>query len=265
MTTTEARYWDTVGVEWERDDPDPLWREHADRVNLALLERWLPREQSGSLLKTDLFDEAVARGLFSLLEARARTVVGMDLSGVTTGIASRRIGSTTCSCADVRALPFASDAFDVIVSDSTLDHFATLDEMAISLRELYRVLRPGGTLLLTLDNLANPVIALRQRLSGRLLKRLDLVPYFVGATCGPSRLRRMVAGAGFRIEEMGAIMHCQRVLAVRLARSFHRRASTRTQERFLRWLMKFEALGRLPTRYLTGHFIAVRATKGAGS
>ena len=36
-------------------------------------------------------------------------------------------------------------SFDVVVSNSTLDHFATRGEILVALAELHRVLRPGET------------------------------------------------------------------------------------------------------------------------
>ena len=76
----------------------------------------------------------------------------------------------------MRHLPFAQGAFDGIVSNSTLDHFQSLDDLLVSLKELFRVLRPGGQMILTLDNLSNPIILLRNWLPLRLLKRLKIVP-----------------------------------------------------------------------------------------
>jgi hypothetical protein len=40
-----------------------LWRAHSDAVNKALVARWRPVGQMDTLLKTDLFDEAVSDGL----------------------------------------------------------------------------------------------------------------------------------------------------------------------------------------------------------
>jgi SAM-dependent methyltransferase len=150
----------------------------------------------------------------------------------------------------------------VIVSDSTLDHFHTEAELVGALRELHRVLRPGGVLLLTMDNLANPVIALRNALPFRLLNRLGIVPYYVGATAGPRRLRRLLEQTGWEIRDTGAIVHCLRVVWVMISRVVERRASRESQERFLRFMMRFEWWERWPTRFLTGNFIAMRATTG---
>ena len=84
---------------------------------------------------------------------------------------------------------------------STLDHFRSHSEIVTSLRELLRVLRPGGQLLLTLDNPANPLVGLRNALPFGLLHRLRIVPYYVGATCGPRGLRRLLPQVGFEVLE----------------------------------------------------------------
>jgi SAM-dependent methyltransferase len=258
MRAVETHYWEAVGGEWSRRYPDALWRRHCDAVNLHLLSRWLPAHPAPRLLKTDLFDEAVTDGLYPLLRARARVVVGMDLSSVTAGAARSRFPEIKTTCADARKLPFAAETFDVIVSASTLDHFHTQDELIAGLRELHRVLRPDGVLLLTMDNLANPFVALRNRLPFWLLRRLGVVPYYVGVSGGPGRLRRLLERTGWSIHEMDAVLHCPRALAVPVARWVQRNGKPECQERLLRGLMKHEWLARRATRFLTGHFVAAR-------
>jgi SAM-dependent methyltransferase len=263
-TAPEARYWDGIAQAWRRADLHKLWRAHSDAINMTLLVRWLPTDRVGHLLKTDLFDEGVGQGLLPLLASRARRVVGIDISALAFHIDRWHDGGLQMVRADVRRLPFASEAFDVIVSNSTLDHFTSSHEIAASLRELRRVLRVGGQLLLTLDNLANPVIVLRNTLPFPLLNRLGLVPYYVGATYSPKGLRRILRQVGFEVLEIDAIMHCPRVFAVAIARLLQRLVGPRTQSGFLRCLMAFERLRYWPTRFLTGHFIAIKAIKRSG-
>jgi ubiquinone/menaquinone biosynthesis C-methylase UbiE len=250
-----------VAETWQKTKPQKFWRAHSDAVNVALLERWLPTEQVECVLKTDLFDEACSTGLYPQLASKAQRVVGIDISLSTLHANRLRHTGLHMVHADVRWLPFASEAFDVIVSNSTLDHFTSPNEIVASLCELYRVLRPGGQLLLTLDNLANPVIALRNVLPFRLLHRLGIVPYYIGATYTPHRLRHMLQRVGFDVLDVDAVMHCPRTLVVTMARALEGHLKLKTQKRFLRGLMAFERLSRWPTRFLTGYFIAVRATK----
>ena len=238
-----------------------LWRAHSDSVNKGLLTRWLPDREIESLLKTDLFDEAVSDGLSSLLNSLAKRIFYIDTSFEVHQRAKRRHPNLQTIRTDVRCLPFSQGSFDGIISNSTLDHFKSHDEILISLRELYRVLRPGGQLILTLDNLANPIVLLRNGLPFRLLYRLKIIPYYVGVTLGPYRLQHLLKEAGFKVLEVDAILHCPRVFAVAIARLLERHASPKTQEAFLRFLMAFENFSHLPTRFLTGHFIAVKATK----
>jgi SAM-dependent methyltransferase len=262
MTHSSKHYWDTLAVEWHRTKSDGLWRAHSDAVNRGLLARWLPREPIPRLLKTDLFDEAVGEGLDEYLNARADRVVCMDISHHTATTARARGAQGLLLGGDVRALPFASGAFDAVVSNSTLDHFKTWDEVISALFEIHRVLRDGGQLLLTMDNRANPVVGLRNLLPFPFLKRLKLLDYYVGRTCGPRRLQRTLAYVGFDVLEMEAVMHCPRVVAVWLARwLLKKHASPYLQAGYLSQLMGYERLAHWPTRFLTGYFVAVRAER----
>jgi len=254
-------YWDTVAQAWQGADRQRLWRKHSDAVNSALCSRWLPSQEMGCLLKTDLFDEMCSEGLYPVLASRAQSVVGTDRSFLAVQGARSRYSGLRATAADVRRLPFASDTFDAIVSNSTLDHFESIHDIVVSLDELHRVLRPGGHLLLTLDNLGNPMIALRNSLPISLLNRLSVVHFYVGATCGPRRLRRMLVRTGFEVLEMDAIMHHPSVLAVAMASLLQRRAGPNTQQRYLRALMALERLSSWPTRYLSAHFVAAHALK----
>jgi SAM-dependent methyltransferase len=230
-------------------------------VNAALFAHWLPVSQVERLLKTDVFDEAFSDGLYPLLASCSKSAVGMDVSVLAVHAARTRHTGLGVTGADVRQLPFANGVFDVIVSNSTLDHFKSRDEIVVSLRELYRVLRTGGQLLLTLDNLANPVVALRNVLPFRLLNHLGIVPYYVGSTFRPRRLRHILQQVGFDVIEIDAVMHCPRVFAVAMTRILEKVTTAETQKRFLRLLLAFEHLAKWPTRFLTGYFVATKAIK----
>jgi SAM-dependent methyltransferase len=238
-----------------------LWRVHSDSVNKALVARWRPAGQMDTVLKTDLFDEAVSDGLSPLLNSLAKRVYYIDSALEVHVIAKCRYSGLQTIGADVRHLPFANGTFDGIVSNSTLDHFESLDDLSGSLQELFRVLRSGGQMILTLDNISNPMILLRNWLPFSLLKRLKIVPYYVGLTLRANQLEGLLKDFGFEVVEVETIMHCPRVLAVTIAHWMEKYTSLRAQKVFLRLLMTFERLSRLPTRFLTGYFVAVKARK----
>ena len=258
---SEAEYWDVATETWQQAGQQVLWRAHSDAVNSVLLDHWLPKEPVEWLLKTDLFDEARGEGLYPLLASRAQEFIGIDLSLAIACAAKSRYIGLQASGADVRCLPFADGVFSAVLSNSTLDHFQSWDEVVASLRELRRVLCKDGQLLLTLDNLANPVVALRNVLPFRPLRRLGIVPYYVGATSGPRQLRSILQQLDFEVLETKAVLHCPRVLAVAVAGMLEKRAGLDTQRRFLRVLMAFEGLSSWPTRFLTGYFVAAKAIK----
>ena len=234
-----------------------LWRMHSDTTNAAFVRDALGERRYRRALKTDLFDEATTGGVVPILSEAADAVAGIDLSPDVVLEARSRNLELEASVADVRRLPFADDEFDLVVSLSTLDHLASVGEIETAIRELMRVLAPGGTLALTVDNRANPVVALRNMLPGEALRRAGLMAYEVGPTVGPRRLERLVRSAGARPRRRAALMHCPRLPAVAIARRVER--SPHGRDRFLRAAGRFDALDRLPTRYVTGYFTAIVA------
>lgn len=254
-------YWDQVVSRWEGADHLGLWRRYHDMINRMLLQRWIPGGKTDRVLKTDLFDEAVGSGLFQKLKSDAREVVGIDISRAIAETAGDRYPDLRTVVADVRDLPFREASFDLIVSNSTLDHFESEGDIPVALKELRRVLSPEGTLVATLDNAANPAVWFRNALPQKMLQRLGITQYHVGATCGPGRFRQHLIQAGLHPAEMTSIQHCPRAPAVALLRWMGHRRSTWSPDSWLRFFETFERLEHWPTRYQTGYYLAVRATR----
>jgi len=259
--STLTSEWNRHAERWLEEEPQQLWRAHSDAVNARLLLDWLPRQRVRTILKTDLFDEAVTGGLHRVLSARAEKVIGLDVSTEILAAASKRFPDVDSVAADVRALPFASRSIDAVVSLSTLDHFQSIDDLETSLAELRRILVRGGTLIMTLDNMSNPVVALRNALPYSLTHAAGLVPYPVGKTETPSRVVRLVEEAGFDVKDCSAIMHAPRVLAIPALNLLDRVIPRSLSSAMTATLRGFEILRASPTRFITGHFTAILAIK----
>ncbi len=258
----ENEYWTMIAGKFSDKKTGNLWRTHSNSVNSALLDRRLsPGGLSESLLITDLFDALFDRGLLPILRPRCRNLFGMDISESVVNKAKRDCPDLHAAVADVRRLSFKGETFDTVVSLSTLDHFSKERYILNSLKEFHRTLKKGGRLILTIDNLSNPVIAIRNAIPFPFLNRIGVVPYMLGVTLGPKRLCRIVEQAGFKVIDVSPVMHCPRVVAVALSGILEKKATRRTQQQFLKLLMAFERLSVLPTRFLTGYFIAVDAVK----
>jgi SAM-dependent methyltransferase len=189
--------------------------------------------------------------------------VGIDLAPPVVEAATSRRPHLKGLVADILDLPFEPASFDLVVSNSTLDHFDSLSAIGDGLGELARVIRPGGRLLITLDNGQNPVVALRtSRAFAGLFRRLGLVPYELGVTCGRRRLVALLDRAGFDVQATEAIMHCPPQIAGKLADRLSRDGpAAELEEEHLRRVLRFEAMARWPSRYLTAHFVAASALR----
>lgn len=252
-------YWESISEAPRRAIACRLWRRFCDSLHERLIKDWVGEKHFRSALKTDLFDEAMGKGLINSLASISDRVCGIDIAGDIVDRAQTKNPTLEASIGDVRQLDFPDDTFDFVFSNSTLDHFETVAEIRQSLRELARVLAPGGLLLITLDNPTNPVVALRNKLPQAPMGALGLIPYFMGRTLSMGHLRREVGAAGFAIHAHKHILHVPRVAALHLCRMLeYPEVFSRTA---LRGMLAFEAAANLPTAHLTGHFSALLARK----
>ncbi len=264
-----ARHWENIADGWTRTGyANPVLANHKRAVYLDLMARWVettPRH----VLKTDLFAEALTdEEFFSALPWR-ENILGIDVShGIVTrarqAVTARGEASAGWVTCDVRSLPFAPSTFDLIVSDSTLDHLATAQEIEGALSELTRVLSPGGTMVLTIDNPHN--ITYPPAWLTRLWMRLGLAPYFIGATLNRSQIAAALTRLGLCIDEETTILHYPHPDGmVRATESLLRLlGNNRLDKPMQRIFTRLEKLQHSRIRYRTGRYLAVRATK-AGS
>ncbi len=172
-------------------DYDRRWARY-NELSLDLLRPWIAGRPLGRVLD-------VGCGTGNLLPrlAEAKSVeryVGLDPSLEMLRVAGARAAASPFPAARLSAyaaaLPFAPGSFDTAVSASSLHYWA---DAAAGLREIRRVLRPGGTLLL-LDWDRSPLpmrlLDAWMRLTGVRYERMYAA----------DEVERMLAEAGFRVE-----------------------------------------------------------------
>lgn len=128
MFAVEERHWWYVGMQ---------------HITTALLEEIYPSESDLNIL-----DAGCGTGATMGYLAHFGRVTGCDLSTLALSYCQQR-GLTRLSEASVMSLPFAGNSFDLVTSFDVLYHRAVEVEM-VALRDFWRVLKPGGRLLLRL-------------------------------------------------------------------------------------------------------------------
>jgi ubiquinone/menaquinone biosynthesis C-methylase UbiE len=262
MKPRYIKHWNKIAANWQQTDQQKLLRSFSDLLNLSLFDGWLPSPKKAErLLKTDLFDESLTEGLCPFLFKRAHRVICIDLSISTVISAKRRYPHLLAVVADVQHLPFFPGTFDIIVSNSTLDHFKTSADIIASLKGLNLVMRNGAQLLVTLDNKTNPIIYLRNMLPYKLLHNLGFLPYYVGATFSAHSLKKVLQELNFSVIATTAFWHFPRIIMAVIGLLIHRFGSEKSRQRLFKIILSVENLSKLPTKYITGQFIAARAIK----
>jgi ubiquinone/menaquinone biosynthesis C-methylase UbiE len=87
-------------------------------------------------------------------EATGASILGVDISPDLVEEARRRVPGEHFEVADVHRLGFPDSSFDAVYGSSILHHL----ELDAALREMLRVLKPGGRLVFAEPNMLNPQI-----------------------------------------------------------------------------------------------------------
>jgi SAM-dependent methyltransferase len=137
-------------------DPDPAWSYYP--TYLAKIERvkaYLDRLPPG----TRVVDAGCGEGVLVEAYADRLAIVGVDAA----------YQSAHVRKASVTALPYEDGAFDRALCLDVLEHLAP-SEQPRALAELFRVLAPGGELLVSVPNLAHLQSRVHFAFGGRLIR-----------------------------------------------------------------------------------------------
>lgn len=183
-------------------DARRYWDQYAGRYDRALRHErllfgdsrdWVCRQAAG-----DTLEVAVGTGLNLDRYPRDVRLTGVDLSPGMLAVARQRAAAAGIGVrlleADAQRLPFPGDAFDTVVCTLGL---CAVPDLAATVAELWRVLRPDGRLLL-LDHVRPDAHPLRWLLGG-----LQRAQDRVAPGSGERFLRRpleAVVARGFQVE-----------------------------------------------------------------
>jgi SAM-dependent methyltransferase len=172
-------------------------------------------------------------------------------------------GRPALGCAtDVRHLALRPASFDVVLSPSTLDHFADERDIALSLAQIRETLRPGGHLLVALDNPTNPVLRLREAVYGLAGPIGGVIPFPMGRTLSRAGLVTMLEAVGFEVLDSGYLVHAPRIVGLWLGEWAARWGRHAAAARIERWLGRVDrAFARSPFRRWSAQFVVAHARR----
>jgi SAM-dependent methyltransferase len=121
------------------------WAAYVEQVGLPLFGTTL--DAARVTAGTRLLDAGCGAGLLALLASlRGAQVTALDASPALLAIARQRLPAADVREGDLEALPFADASFDAVVAVNSVFYAA---DMAAAMREIVRVARSGGRVIVT--------------------------------------------------------------------------------------------------------------------
>ncbi len=196
-------FWTEVGARFPDLGEAASTRYYAENEQRLFTEH-LPPLAGLRILKTDLWDEAKNTRILSWAGHQGARAYGIDISEPTVlqarGAFTCESGPLRAAAADVRALPFRDASFDAIYSMGTIEHF---DETEQAVREMARVLKPGGRAIIGVPNRCDPFL---RPLLATLLQAAGLYAYGYEKSYSRRALRDMLERSGFNVAAETAIL-----------------------------------------------------------
>ncbi len=200
---TQREHWDRV-AECFPDLFPAVSTQYYRRAEIALLQRAVGSFRGLRVLKLDLWNEAVNTRILHWMQAQGAEVYGLDVSTVTVQRARRNASLASPPMhlvqADIRALPFQPESFDLVYTMGTIEH---VPEYQAAVADIRRVLRPGGRAIIGVPHLWDPFL---RPVIVWALELFDHYPYSPEKAFSWPELRCVVEAAGFDVEQRAGIL-----------------------------------------------------------
>jgi len=106
------------------------------------------------------------------LKSKGYDVIGLDISHLFMSTASQQQQAPDYVCASAESIPFADNTFDAVGANSFIEHVPDVEKV---IREMYRVIKPGGKLIFHGPNLLSPLVPLVKAVRALMGQRISPV------------------------------------------------------------------------------------------
>ncbi|MAG39304.1 hypothetical protein CMO90_04430 [Candidatus Woesearchaeota archaeon] len=239
---------------------DDIYGKYKGEDIKQLIEKWVPDIDKKRILKTDCFEEAYGHDqiLFNIAKENGE-VYGIDISNEVIEKAKERqkefkTKKRTFICCDTKKLSFEDNFFDVIISNSSHDHFPK-KELPAAIRELKRVLKKNGVLILTMHNKHNQIFYFACQFG----KLTGLIPYYT-TFFTKKETKKLVGEEGFKVEYITTYFHA--INQSHKIVKFLRKIKSKKIDRSIKNSVKlFKKIGKTKMNHYLGWFIALKCIK----
>jgi SAM-dependent methyltransferase len=169
-----ANYWDNIAKNMNelefQNAPSTLIYKQSE---INLFKRHFKEAKGKKLLKLDLWNEVNNTGILFWAYDQGYEVHGLDISPYIVRRANENFAGKehTFIESDIRDIKFPDNTFDYIYTMGTIEH---IPDYRKAIKEIYRVLKPGGKAIIGVPNANDPFL---RPLTVWILERFNAYPY----------------------------------------------------------------------------------------